>query len=131
MSGVRKHFGQLFDHHVPREHQAFSYREGVAKPSGALLVRALDTWRSVPHLVVMVGDSYTEDIVPAANLTISTIWVLHRPAKEMSSIVRVLNGEAAGPSRAVSSVADVDADMIRSIINQRQTAGTTRVQAVA
>ena len=55
----------------------------------------------------MVGDSYAEDIEPAAALGMSTVLVLHRPRREAADLVRVLNGEAPRPSRTIQSIAEL------------------------
>jgi FMN phosphatase YigB (HAD superfamily) len=60
----------------------------------------------------MIGDSYAEDIEPAAVLGLRTVWVLHRPAREAADLARVLNGDAPGPSRAVATIEQVTPELV-------------------
>lgn len=53
---------------------------GLAKPDPAIFQLALERLHCAPQHAVMVGDSWTADIVPAATLELHTIW-LNRYAK--------------------------------------------------
>lgn len=107
LTAVRRHFGTFFDEHIPRPLQLYSFREGHTKPSPQLFLRALRAAGVGASDAVMVGDSYAEDIEPAAALGMSTVLVLHRPAREAADLVRVLNGEAPAPSRTIESIAEL------------------------
>jgi HAD superfamily hydrolase (TIGR01509 family) len=107
LTAVRKHFGPFFDAHIPAALQLYSFREGCAKPSPQLFRRVLLAAGVAPTDAVMVGDSYAEDVEPAAALGMSTVLVLRRPAREAADLVRVLNGEAPRPSRTIQSIAEL------------------------
>ena len=117
---VRRHFGSFFDDNIPPELQLFSFREGYAKPSLELFRRALDRARVPAHQALMVGDSYPEDVEPAATLGIKTLWILHRPGKEALNVVRVLNREAVPPSHALRSISGLNLEVILSACNHSQ-----------
>ncbi len=112
LASVRTNFGDLFDEHIPPELQLFSFREGLAKPAPELFLRLLDRAGAEAHEAVMIGDSYREDIEPAAKLGIATIWVLHRPDRESAALAQVLSRARHPPTLAVESIADVDRDTV-------------------
>jgi HAD superfamily hydrolase (TIGR01509 family) len=104
LTSVRTHFGDFFDEHIPPELQLFSYREGHAKPAPEMFQRVCRAAGVQPQECVMVGDSYAEDIEPAAMLGMQTTWVLHRPDREAAHLARVRNHEAPQPSRVISAI---------------------------
>lgn len=116
LRSVRAHFGELLDAHVAPELQLFSFREGRAKPALELFRRVLELADVAAADAVMVGDSYAEDIAPADALGIGTVWVLHRPQREVGDLTRVLNREARGASRTVRSISDVTVGLIASVL---------------
>jgi len=56
---------------------------------------------------VMVGDTYRNDIRPAIDLGMRTVWVLHRPEKEKADLIAVLNGTSPPPDLTLPSIADL------------------------
>jgi putative hydrolase of the HAD superfamily len=72
---VRRHFGEIFDEHIPEALQVFSFRSGLAKPDPRLFMRVLEAARVDPAGAVMIGDSYDKDIAPAAELGMGTVRV--------------------------------------------------------
>jgi FMN phosphatase YigB (HAD superfamily) len=116
LSSVRRHYGPFFDEHVAPELQLFSFREGRAKPTLELFLRAVELAAVDPTMAVMIGDSFAEDIEPAAAVGIRTLWVLHRPQREVADLARVLNGEAHAPTRTVRSIAAVSGDLVASVL---------------
>lgn len=103
---VHQVFGEFFDRAIPPELQVLSCHEGLAKP-------ALELFRTLTLRAglsagdaLMIGDSYTNDIEPAAACGMHTLWLLHDPAREADRLVQVLNGAAAAPSAALRSLAD-------------------------
>lgn len=117
LTGVQQHFGTLMDRFVDPALRFYSYREGIAKPSEALFRRALLAAKAEPHAAVMIGDSYREDIEPAANLGLNTVWILHRPAKETPNVVRVMNGAAPCPTRTLASITDLRPPLLWEILS--------------
>jgi len=56
---------------------------------------------------VMVGDTYRNDIRPAIELGMRTVWVLHRPEKEKADLIAVMNGDAPPPDLTLASIAEL------------------------
>jgi putative hydrolase of the HAD superfamily len=48
---------------------------GVAKPDPAIFALAVERLQVPPHTVLMVGDSYERDIVPAHSIGLQTAWL--------------------------------------------------------
>jgi putative hydrolase of the HAD superfamily len=57
---------------------------GVAKPDVAIYELALGSLQLPPATVMMVGDSYERDIVPAHGLGLQTAWLTTAPAHHQS-----------------------------------------------
>jgi len=72
---VRRSFGTFFDAAIPADLQCLSYQVGIAKPAPELLARLLARAAVPRSRAVMVGDSVTNDIVPAVRLGINTILI--------------------------------------------------------
>ena len=98
LTSVERHLGELFEAVEPGL-RLFSFREGCAKPSPVMFERALARAGVAAEDAVMIGDSYAEDIEPAAALGMETVWVLSRPDREPPA--------ARGPGRTVASIAEL------------------------
>jgi len=59
-----------------------SFREGVRKPSVDIFKLALKRANAAPAKSIMVGDSFSKDIVPCCELGMSCVWVNSRPGYE-------------------------------------------------
>lgn len=57
-----------------------------------------------PEELVMVGDTYTHDIMPAIQSGMKTIWVLARPDREKQSLLEILNGNSPAPSITIEDI---------------------------
>jgi FMN phosphatase YigB (HAD superfamily) len=57
---------------------------------------------------VMVGDTYKNDIRPAIELGMRTVWVLHRPEKEEVDLMDVTNGHAPPPDLLLKSIQEFE-----------------------
>jgi FMN phosphatase YigB (HAD superfamily) len=66
-----------------------------------------------------VGDTYANDIAPAIEAGMQTIWVLHRPEKEKSDLVRVLNGNAKAPGLTLESIAQLEPQAVLELVAAR------------
>ncbi len=86
-----------------------SFRTGVRKPNPSNFVRALQELNVRPDEAVMIGDTYSHDILPALELGMQAIWVLARPDREADAIVEILNGDKPTPTATVSDIAEVPA----------------------
>lgn len=84
-----------------------SYREGIRKPSVQLLERVVDALGEHPENCWMVGDTYVNDLAPAIEMNIKTIWVLNRPDKEYQAMEGVLKGMLPPPDVIVDTIADL------------------------
>jgi HAD superfamily hydrolase (TIGR01509 family) len=122
---VERHFGGLIDRFVDPALRFYSYREGVAKPSEEIFRRALSAAKCEPREAVMIGDSYREDIEPAANLGLNTIWMFHRPAKEAPNVLRVLNGIAPRPTQTLSSIEELNPGLLWDIFYRNRPRGAS------
>jgi len=76
---------------------ALSFQEGKKKPSFALLKKGLSVLEADPQRSIMIGDTYIEDILPAIELGLKTIWVLCRPEREKRSGGAGPKGKLASP----------------------------------
>ncbi len=108
LSSVRSHYGALFDTHVEPRLQLFSFQLGWAKPDPEIFAEALRRAGVGPERAVMVGDSYDEDIAPAAALGMRTVWVLTRPDDQAEEIARVGEGSAPSPTLTLASLDALD-----------------------
>lgn len=117
--GVLNQLGVSLKTHVPAANQVYSFRAGEMKPSATLFTRVLGGAGVPAERAIMIGDSYSNDIEPAAAVGMKTIWTLHRPEKERGSLVRALNQAGPMPSRTVASIAAVDVDLVRSLIGDQ------------
>ncbi len=84
-----------------------SCRTGARKPERDNFQAVLDELGLAPGEVVMVGDTYAHDILPAIEMGMPTVWVMARPEREADSIVRILNGENPAPTVTVSHISQV------------------------
>lgn len=98
--------GPDLDELVPHAQRFYSYAIGAAKPSPAPFKLALEAVRCAPDEAIMVGDSYNEDIAPAAALGLGTAWVLCRPDKEAENSARIERGTALGPDLTVRAIGE-------------------------
>lgn len=92
--------------------QFLSFQMGLSKPSPDFFRAALDRLGAPPKDIVMIGDTYVNDIRPAMELGMRTIWVLHRPEKERAALVDVLNGLAPKPDVTLNSIAGLKPEHI-------------------
>ena len=93
--------------------QFLSYRMGLSKPDKAFFQAALRELGANPKDVVMIGDTYKNDIRPAIELGMRTIWVLHRPEKEREALVDVLNNAAPRPDVTLHSIAELQPEHLK------------------
>lgn len=84
-----------------------SFREGCRKPSTAILKKAMESLGVTPRCTWMVGDTYANDLAPAMELGMRTVWVLSRPEKECRSVEGVLKGRLPRPDIIIDKVADL------------------------
>ena len=104
-----EHFRQEFAEEAERQPQFLSFQTGLLKPDPAFFQYALRTLEiRRAQDAVMVGDTYRNDIRPAIELGMRTVWVLHRPEKEKADLTAVLNGEAPPPDLTLASISELE-----------------------
>lgn len=86
-----------------------SCNTGVRKPHADNFERVLDQLHVKREEAVMIGDTYTHDILPALRLGMRAVWVLARPEREAESVISVLNGESPAPTKTVAHIREVAA----------------------
>ncbi|WP_412749614.1 HAD family hydrolase [Krasilnikovia sp. M28-CT-15] len=116
LQSVRVHFGDFLDECVDPDLQLFSFRVGFPKPSTVMFRQALEIAGTKPAESVMIGDSYVDDMAPSAELGIRTIWLLHRPHREVESLAAVINGDRPRPSQTLVSIDELDAGLIEAVL---------------
>ncbi len=89
---------------------ALSFREGWKKPSPKLLQIALANLGA--ETAWMVGDTYENDLKPAQNLPVKTVWFLRRPEKEVMAMQKVLLGEWPRPDLIVDSLKKLQKELV-------------------
>jgi FMN phosphatase YigB (HAD superfamily) len=113
VSNIWLPFLEAFSHHFPDTHDScrgyYSFRMGISKPDRSIFRAALDDFGVNPRDAVVIGDTYNNDIRPAMEVGMHAIWVLHRPEKEKTNIVQVLNGNAPKPSLTIETIGDLNA----------------------
>lgn len=95
-----------------------SFRLGLMKPDKAIYFSALNQLEIQPEDCIMVGDTYTHDVLPAMEIGMKTVWVLHRPEKEKRSIVKVLNGDSPAPTLTIPQISELTPNKIFSLITR-------------
>jgi len=86
---------------------ALSFQTGKKKPSFALLKKGLSVLGADPQRSIMIGDTYLEDILPAMELGLKTIWVLCRPEREKRAADQVQKGNWPPPDLTVSRIGEL------------------------
>lgn len=120
ISNIWQPFYEGFLRCVPEaytRHASFlSFRSGFQKPDVAFYRFALKELGCSSKQVLMIGDTYENDIAPAQALGLKTLWLLHRPQKEKQDIVRVINQEALPPDLTLKSIAELKPEQLRALI---------------
>jgi HAD superfamily hydrolase (TIGR01509 family) len=103
-----EHFKQEFAEEAQCQPQFLSFQTGLMKPDPAFFQLALRAVETRAEDAVMVGDTYKNDIRPAIELGMRTVWVLHRTDKEKADLIDVMNGEAPPPDLTLSSIGELE-----------------------
>ena len=75
---------------------AASAERGFAKPAPELFRWALDRADCAPQDAVMIGDRLDNDILPAKQLGMKTVWIRHGPAAPSESSADVIVSSLSG-----------------------------------
>jgi HAD superfamily hydrolase (TIGR01509 family) len=112
-----EHFQQEFAEEAENQPQFLSFQTGLLKPDPAFFQLALRAVEARAEDAVMVGDTYKNDIRPAIELGMRTVWVLHRPEKEKADLIDVMNGDAPPPDLTLASIAELEPSKLLSHAN--------------
>jgi FMN phosphatase YigB (HAD superfamily) len=112
-----EHFKQEFAEEAESQPRFLSFETGLLKPDPAFFQLALRAVEARAEDAVMVGDTYKNDIRPAIDVGMRTVWVLHRPEKEKADLVDVMNGDSPPPDLALASIADLEPAKLLSHAN--------------
>jgi len=119
VSNIWQPFFEGFERCLPRWADRYpgflSYRLGTSKPGVEIYRRALEATGCPAERAIMIGDTYENDIAPARELGMKSVWLLHRPQKERKELVGVLNGRLPRPDLTLASVADLRPDHLRGL----------------
>jgi len=111
-----EHFKQEFAEEAEHQPQFLSFETGLMKPDPAFFQLALRAVEARAEDAVMVGDTYKNDIRPAIELGMRTVWVVHRPDKEKVDLIEVINGEAPPPDITLASIGELEPWTLSNII---------------
>ncbi len=103
-----EHFRQEFAEEAATQPQFLSFQTGLLKPDPAFFQHALRALEIRAEDAVMVGDTYRNDIRPAIELGMRTVWLIHRPEKEKADLIAVLNGELPPPDLTLASISEFE-----------------------
>ena len=103
-----EHFRQEFAEEAGSQPQFLSFKTGLMKPDPAFFQLALRALEARAEDAVMVGDTYKNDIRPAIELGMRTVWILHRPEKEKADLIAVMNGDAPRPDLTLESIGELE-----------------------
>jgi HAD superfamily hydrolase (TIGR01549 family) len=112
-----EHFRQEFAEEAEHQPQFLSFETGLMKPDPAFFQYALRAVEARAEDAIMIGDTYKNDIRPAIELGMRTVWVLHRPEKEKADLIEVMNGNAPPPDLTLASIADLHLSKLLSHAN--------------
>ncbi len=112
-----EHFRQEFAEEADSQPQFLSFQTGLMKPDPAFFQLALRAVEARAEDAVMVGDTYRNDIRPAIELGMRTVWVLHRPEKEKADLIAVMNGDAPPPDLTLASIGELEPSKFLSHAN--------------
>ncbi|MBF0339581.1 MAG: HAD family hydrolase [Magnetococcales bacterium] len=92
---------------------------GLAKPDAAIYRAALAASGVPAEKTIMIGDTYAMDLAPAMALGMKTVWLLHRPEKEKTDLVGVLNQELPRPDLTLAAIDALTPDRLTDLVRHR------------
>ena len=66
----------------------------------------------------MVGDTYVNDITPARDIGMKTVWLTNRTSEEFRSLTDRLAGRLSPPDLTCNTVADLCVDDFIRLVNR-------------
>ncbi|MCR4314712.1 MAG: HAD family hydrolase [Planctomycetes bacterium] len=86
-----------------------SCRFGEQKPHPSLFEGAIHRMQLPPHELLMVGDTYSKDVLPALELGMYAAWYLIRPDKQVKHLANIVMGKSPAPTFAFSHLDELRA----------------------
>ncbi len=87
--------------------KTLSFRAGIKKPDAAFHQAAIRALDAAPERILMIGDTYENDIAPAIREGMKTAWILSRAEREIPALVAVINGQLPRPDVTVGLVTEL------------------------
>ncbi len=119
ISNIWAPFLQAFSNLIPEEYRSgptfASCERGVRKPDAKLYQMALNETGTDAKQAIMIGDTYDMDIAPAVVLGMKTVWILHRPEKERTDLVHILNGSQPRPNLTLASIETLHPEQLKQL----------------
>ena len=109
-------FLNLLPEHATRCPNFLSFRMGVSKPDLVMYRNVIESLGANPSQTIMVGDTYKNDIAPAMDLGLKTVWLLHRPQKEKADIVDVLNNNLPRPTLTLEDISQLTLRKLQNLL---------------
>ncbi|MFP4498634.1 MAG: HAD family hydrolase [Vulcanimicrobiota bacterium] len=104
-----------------------SYKSGRIKPDMTLYKQTLEHFRFLedtnfinPKKICMIGDSYKNDIEPACQAKLRTVWILNKPQREIGYLSNIVTSGASYPDLILPSIQKLDREkisMLRAIMS--------------
>ncbi len=110
-------FARLFPREYEEKPLIASCLEGHTKPDLELYRIALRKTGVAASDAVMIGDTYRMDIAPAMELGMKGVWLLHRPEKEVSSLVELLNSHRELPNLTLKGIGMFELSHFRALFS--------------
>jgi HAD superfamily hydrolase (TIGR01549 family) len=89
------------------EVKQLSFKTQMKKPEAAFFRSAIEALKVAAERILMVGDTYENDIAPAIEQRMRTGWILARPERETAAIVGVIQGHLTKPDITVASILEL------------------------
>ena len=109
-------FARLFPEESATRPSFLSFQLHKAKPDLALYQTALDQVGISAEQAIMVGDTYTMDIASPRQLGMKTVWILHRPHKELPEIIKTLNGTLPPPDLTLAHIGLLSVEQLPTVL---------------
>jgi FMN phosphatase YigB (HAD superfamily) len=97
-----------------------SFKAGAKKPEADFFQSAIRELQSDPERVLMVGDTYDNDIAPAIQLGMKTAWILSRAEREGPALAGVIQGRLPRPDLTLVSIGELQSAVTRSNLSAHQ-----------
>ncbi|MGC2697466.1 MAG: HAD family hydrolase [Candidatus Angelobacter sp.] len=102
------------------EVKQLSFQAGMKKPEAAFFQSALRALKSAPERVLMIGDTYDNDIAPAIRQGMKTAWILSRAEREVPALAGVIQGRLPRPDLTLASIVELQSAVIQELFSGYQ-----------